>query len=258
MGPSTSNPVSRPVADPTEEPPGIQGGANGRLDGLMSHSDLGLLVLHALRLAGFADAGNVADRLLVDRARVEEVLADAAVDGLARHRSGARSGWSLTDEGRKENERLLAEELDAAGRRHDVEGVYRRFLPINAELLVVCTDWQVLDAATGTLNDHTDADHDRSVIDRLGRIDGAAQPLCAELGSWFERYASYGPRLAHAIDRVRAGDGDWFTRPTLDSYHTVWFELHEDLLATLGLDRTSEPARTPTQDDEDTDPKEED
>jgi hypothetical protein len=23
----------------------------------------------------------------------------------------------------------------------------------------------------------------------------------------------------------------------MDSYHTVWFELHEDLLATLGLER---------------------
>ena len=23
----------------------------------------------------------------------------------------------------------------------------------------------------------------------------------------------------------------------IDSYHTVWFELHEDLLATLGIER---------------------
>jgi len=26
----------------------------------------------------------------------------------------------------------------------------------------------------------------------------------------------------------------------MSSYHTVWFELHEDLLATLGIDRASE------------------
>jgi hypothetical protein len=26
------------------------------------------------------------------------------------------------------------------------------------------------------------------------------------------------------------------------SYHTVWFELHEDLLATLGIERSSEGA----------------
>ena len=33
---------------------------------------------------------------------------------------------------------------------------------------------------------------------------------------------------------------DYFTKPILPSYHTVWFELHEDLLATLSIDRASE------------------
>ena len=42
---------------------------------------------------------------------------------------------------------------------------------------------------------------------------------------------------------MRAGDPDWFTRPTVDSYHTVWFELHENLLATLGSSgATSDPS----------------
>ncbi len=36
------------------------------------------------------------------------------------------------------------------------------------------------------------------------------------------------------------GERDWFTKPTIDSYHSVWFELHEDLLATLGLERAKE------------------
>ena len=31
------------------------------------------------------------------------------------------------------------------------------------------------------------------------------------------------------------------TKPMIDSYHSVWFELHEDLLATLGIERGSEP-----------------
>jgi hypothetical protein len=26
----------------------------------------------------------------------------------------------------------------------------------------------------------------------------------------------------------------------IDSYHTVWFELHEDLLSTLGIERSKE------------------
>lgn len=213
----------------------------------MRPSDLGLLVFHALRLGGFADAETVARRLDADRDQVEQILADAAVDGLARHRTASPSGWSLTDEGRKENERLLADELDRAGLRATVTEAYQRFLPLNGELLAVCTAWQVTDVATGTLNDHTDPDHDRAVIGRLAAIDRQIQPWCAELAAELARFASYGPRLATARDRVERGDTDWFTRPTIDSYHSVWFELHEDLLSTLGLDRTSE--RQPASDD---------
>jgi hypothetical protein len=28
---------------------------------------------------------------------------------------------------------------------------------------------------------------------------------------------------------------------TFDSYHTVWWQLHEDLLAALGIDRRDDP-----------------
>ena len=50
----------------------------------------------------------------------------------------------------------------------------------------------------------------------------------------------YGSRLSSALAKVQGGDGDWFTKPTIDSYHTVWFELHENLLATLGIERGRE------------------
>ena len=74
----------------------------------------------------------------------------------------------------------------------------------------------------------------------LGALDDKVQPICADLGLALERFASYAGRLGGAIDKVRAGDVDWFTKPMIASYHTVWFELHEDLLATLGIDRSAE------------------
>jgi hypothetical protein len=40
--------------------------------------------------------------------------------------------------------------------------------------------------------------------------------------------------------RVSEGERDWLTSPRVDSYHTVWMELHEELLAALGLERGSE------------------
>jgi hypothetical protein len=90
------------------------------------------------------------------------------------------------------------------------------------------------------LNDHTDADHDAAVIDRLADIDEVVQEISAGLAALLDRFDGYGRRFGEALARVRAGDHKWFTRPMIESYHTVWFELHEDLLATLGIQRAGE------------------
>jgi hypothetical protein len=78
------------------------------------------------------------------------------------------------------------------------------------------------------------------VVGRLADLDSKVQPICADLGAALDRFGRYGARLADALERVRGGDHDWFTKPMIASYHTVWFELHEDLLATLGIERSQE------------------
>ena len=198
-----------------------------------------LVVLHGLVVRGFATVDALA-AAGIDPVEVERGLAAAEAAGLARRREGRHPGWSLTPTGRTEVRRSLADELDAAGARPAVDGAYRRFLALNPELLATCTAWQVRDEASQTPNDHTDAAYDAATVERLAAVDAAAQPVCADLATALARFAGYGRRLATAVDRVRAGDGDWFTSPRVDSYHTVWFELHEDLLATLGLERAQE------------------
>jgi hypothetical protein len=111
---------------------------------------------------------------------------------------------------------------------------------LNKELLATCTAWQVQDESSGSLNDHSDPDYDAQVVARLGDVDDAVQPIAADLATALDRFSGYGPRLATARARVGTGEHDWFTKPMVDSYHTVWFELHEDLLATLGIERSSE------------------
>ena len=66
------------------------------------------------------------------------------------------------------------------------------------------------------------------------------QPICAALKDNLERFATYGDRFTYALKLVLDGEVDWFTKPMIESYHTVWFELHENLLSTLGIDRASE------------------
>lgn len=213
-----------------------------------------LQVLHGLRLKGFVSAAVLAGALEAAEPAVEAVLQGSAARGHTQFRDGTRSGWSLTAAGRVEGERLLAEELDRSGHRPAVEDAYHRFLQLNPQMLAVCTDWQVKDQSAQLLNDHEDAAYDRAVIDRLGEIHAAVVPICAELTAMLDRFAGYGPRLDTAIGHLRPDrdgpspeprapgpdDRVWFTSPTIDSYHTVWFELHEDLLATLGIDRASE------------------
>jgi hypothetical protein len=135
----------------------------------------------------------------------------------------------------------LAAELEGAGTRAQVTDAYRRFLTVNQGLLDLCTRWQVRTVdGVEVPNDHTDADHDRAVLAELGAVDEVGQQVCGELSGALDRFDRYGPRLADARQRVEAGDATAFTAPT-GSYHSTWFELHENLLATLGLERGHEP-----------------
>jgi hypothetical protein len=117
---------------------------------------------------------------------------------------------------------------------------YERFLPLNRELLRICSDWQVRPG--GITNDHKDARYDWSVIDRLHALDERVGPVVSRLGRAVERFAGYRPRLRAALQQVDDGAVEWLTSPRCDSYHTVWMQLHEDLLLAIGGNRASEPA----------------
>jgi hypothetical protein len=208
-------------------------------------SDPDLLVLHGLRLKSFAPADVIAVSAGLAPDEVAVRLEQFREKEWVRYREGALTGWMLLPAGRLEASRLLTDELDATGARDQIDAAYRQFLTLNQALLQVCTDWQLrpVDGVDEpVLNDHTDAAYDANVIGALQSLDAEVQPICAELATVLERFTTYGPRLAHALERTRGGDGDWFTKPTIDSYHTVWFELHENLLATLGIERGTEPS----------------
>ena len=205
-------------------------------------SDPRLLVLHGLRLKGVVALDGLVEATGLPSAEVEPLLRQLEDEALVALRTGALEGWSLTATGRDALDRLLAAEVDAAGVRSTVTGAYRRFRALNAGVLDACSRWQVRDVdGRPVVNDHADPAYDAAVVEDLARLQEAAEPVVDDLAAALDRYRPYGPKLRHAVDRVEAGERDWFTKPAMPSFHTVWFELHEDLLATLGLDRTSEP-----------------
>jgi len=135
----------------------------------------------------------------------------------------------------RERTRLAPESREEA----ECGRVYEAFRPLNREVLQLCTDWQVRPG--GAPNDHGDAAYDWSVIDRLEALDERAGPLLRRLAGVEPRFAPYRERLRDARRRVLDGEPEWLTSPRVDSYHTVWMELHEELLAALGLERDKEP-----------------
>lgn len=200
-----------------------------------------LLALHALRLRGIAEADAVAEYMLVEPEPIRAELSELEAHDLVRYRRGRIPGYAQTPEGRVVGERMLAEELDEHGLRPRIEAAYGEFLLFNRQLLSVCTSWQLRTVGTSTVpNDHADADHDRSVLDALVALDARARPVLSSLVEALGRFRGHEHRLRYALDRVLAGEHDWLTKPMFPSYHSSWFELHEDLLATLGTERRRE------------------
>ena len=121
----------------------------------------------------------------------------------------------------------------------DVEASVRRllevFLPINRTLRELCTAWQV--RPDGSVNDHSDAMYDAGVRDRLDDIHDATTPVLDRLAAVVPSIGGYAPRLQVALDRLDAGENAWLASPLIDSYHTVWMHLHQELLMTLGMTR---------------------
>ena len=144
--------------------------------------------------------------------------------GLPRHRP--RHGSEPTS--------CYAREREQAG--PVIEEVYETFLPINDEVKQIVTDWQMreVDGTTGPQRPsgpcarrprHRPAARHRRQ-DRQRRL--------ASLSAVLPRFDGYSRRLRRALAEIRDGDHTMVAAPIKDSYHTVWFELHEELLVLSG------------------------
>ena len=103
------------------------------------------------------------------------------------------------------------------------------------------TAWQVRAAGDETqINDHSDAAYDAQVLDRLSELHGDTLTWMAPLTAAFTRFGRYRARLERALTEARDGDQRYVASPRVDSYHSVWFELYEDLIRLAGHRRSDE------------------
>lgn len=202
-----------------------------------------LLVLHTVRIKGTASTDEAARRFSIARTLAQELLLDFEANGWVQHAAFADlAGWSLTDTGRAENERQLSAELDEAGVRSAVAAACSDFVSLNGRFLKAITDWQIRPTSWDPVaqNDHSDFRWDDRVLATLGSLSRKLQPVCLSLTDVLPRFSGYADRFSAALDRATRGNWTWVDKTGIDSCHTVWFELHEDLVATLNLERGQE------------------
>jgi hypothetical protein len=198
-------------------------------------SDLEFLALHGLAVRKAGPPSAVADILGEDPEQVASALQSAVEAGRAVE---AREIFMVTPVGRD----WLLERYQEAFAAFRADGAvtegYARFERINRELLRLFTEWQMVPVGKETMpNDHSDPEYDDRIIDRLGALHERAERPLQELSALEPRLGEYMRRLDAAYDKTLAGEHDFVSGAKVDSYHTVWFELHEDLLRMLGRER---------------------
>jgi hypothetical protein len=193
-----------------------------------------LRLLQAVRLKGRVRPAALAVTLEADEACAILAVKQLTEAGLLTDGKTVR----LSSDGRTRLTELLADERRNVADDAIVRS-YEEFRSVNREFKVLVSDWQL---RNGAPNDHVDADHDAAVLSRLSGVHRAVLPILAAVTAQLPRLAAYTAKLSAALDRIQAGDTTWFTRPLVDSYHTVWFELHEELIGAAGLTREVEAA----------------
>lgn len=197
-----------------------------------------LTVLQAVRLKGRVSSTDLAATLNAELGDVAPVVERLTAAGLLTGGATLR----ITGSGSDRLAALLAEEradIDAAA----IATAYGDFRAVNADFKRLVTDWQLKGGPDGVPNTHDDADYDAEVLARLDDVHARTMPIIATVATHLPRLSAYATKLTAALDKVRAGQTTWLTRPLIDSYHTVWFELHEELIVAVGLTR-EEAARS--------------
>lgn len=193
------------------------------------------LVLHGVALKRHSEAKAVAGIIGLSPELVEAELASAVETGRAREHDGKYALSPLAELALRSRYSLHYGDL-----REDPAFLqpYEAFERVNVTLKQAITDWQTMTVGGKSVpNDHSDPDYDADVIDQIGAVHEQVEPILDRLAARLPRLSIYKDKLLEALEAAEDGDHEWVSDIRRESYHTVWFELHEDLLRIMGRER---------------------
>ena len=198
-----------------------------------------MAVLTALAIRGYATPAALADAFGAPPEQVADLVDALVGDGLVEPGAGA---FRLTGAGRAiAADHFAAERTRWGGDR--AAATLDEFVNLDRRMKETVTAWQLREVdGESVLNDHQDAAYDSAVLASLDTLHADASAWLAPVVNALDRYRIYRGRLDRAAERAAAGDGRYLASPRVDSYHGVWFELHEDLIQLSGRTRAEEVA----------------
>lgn len=145
--------------------------------------------------------------------------------------------WQIESAGEEEAAKYREKMLEESGRRDEIIKYCQEFEEINKKFKELVTRWQMKDEG-GVLvpNDHKDPDYDFKIIEELNEIHEETKRLISKISEIIPMYKRYISRFENALNRLMEGKLDYMDRAR-DSYHNIWFELHESLLKLSGMRR---------------------
>lgn len=193
------------------------------------------LVMHGIAVKKYATVDDICSVSGLKSDTVTELVAQAVSKGRA---SEANGKYLLTPTGQVTLKAAYSKAYGSLRRDEDFVEAYEDFERINNDLKQAITEWQTIEIGGQTvINDHSDADYDSEVIDLIGDIHERVYAVFERLGRHESRLRRYREKLLSALEKAEDGDIRWVSDATIESYHTVWFELHEDLLRIMGRER---------------------
>jgi pyruvate, orthophosphate dikinase len=190
-------------------------------------------LIRCLSIKGLASIEMLADALLTTTTAVESMVAELAGEGAVVLVTGSAR---LSDAGTAQAAALT--EVDRRQWSGQAPGVLDAFLPFDERVKTAVTAWQLRSVGgQQVLNDHADSSYDATVLGDLRTIHGDVTRWLGSIADASGRLRGYASRLDRAAAEVAAGDHRFVSSPRVDSYHGVWFELHEELLRLAGRSR---------------------
>jgi len=178
--------------------------------------------------------------LIKGAASLDELAAGNLVDGgLVELHDGS---YRLTAEGKSKGEVLLASDRQSWGAGRTAAAL-DGFHALDQRMKEAVTAWQLREEGEArAINDHSDAAYDARVLDRIATLHEDVANWMSSLHDPPPRLDRYLERLARALALALGGDHRFVASPKVDSYHGVWFELHEELIQLAGRTREEEAA----------------